>query len=794
MATRIQQIIEDENLQQLEFPLLLNKLRELLTTPYSHGIVDGMEVLHKKEAIEKRLLEVTEMKGLMEGGHTIPIHEHKDILPLLERLQPENAFLESSELNEIKNNLQEFDGLAAFIKENRESCPNLFDYAGRIHSHKSIISEIEGAIDPRGEIRENASPELRRIRIEMQQQEGEQKKILLRALKHYSEFSQDEIITLRDGRMVLGIQYQYASRVSGIVHGTSGSGATVFIEPMETLRLSNRIQNLRIEERKEIIRILKFLSGLIREIRHDIHYAIENFATLDFIHAKARLSAAMNAAAPQISETPAIGLLQARHPLLLLKMGHQNVVPLSMSLGEDVFTFLITGPNAGGKTVALKTIGLMVVMAQSGLHIPAQPDSIIPVLDGILVDIGDRQNLEQDLSTFSAHIIRLQKILRQANTHTLALIDEIGTGTDPREGAALAIAILQELTERSALTVATTHHGELKAFAFSTEKVENASMEFDVETLQPTYRLQAGVPGSSYAFEIARRYHLSESVLERASRLMGADKGQLEDLILNLNNQLQQAEKDRRELSIKLSETEGLRNLYQNEVDRLKREKIDLRRQAAEEARQIVDEANAQIEKLIAEIRETQAEKEKIRQAHSVISQLKEETEREISETTPVFEQTADLHKGDVVWLDDIRREGELLSEPDHQNNAWILFDSKKLKMDVSRLKKVAKKAADSGKAFKKEHLQEDRLEGGVLPELDLRGLDSYEAVQRTNLYLDQAVQQGWEEVRIIHGKGSGVLRKAVNDFLARDNRVEEKRLGKWGEGGTGITMVKLKK
>ncbi len=372
------------------------------------------------------------------------------------------------------------------------------------------------------------------------------------------------------------------------------------------------------------------------------------------------------------------------------------------------------------------------------------------------------------------------------------LLDEIGTGTDPREGSALAIAILKELTERQALTIATTHHGELKAFANDTAGVENASMEFDLESLQPTYRLHVGIPGSSYAFEIARRYGLPEKILRQAEKILGPDKGKLENILLQLNARLQEIEKERRELSIKLSEAEGLRHLYQQEVERLKREQKDLRRKAAEEAEQIVKHANARIEKLVAEIRRAQAEKETIRQAHQEIQQLESSVQKILRETQPRFVQADRLKKGDIVWIESLRQEGELLSDPDNHHKAWVLVGEIRMKMDVRNFKKVAREEPESGKVFRRRENLPDKLESGIAPELDIRGMDSYEALQAVDRYLHQAMEESWEEVRIIHGKGSGVLRRVVNDFLARDKRVAEKRFGKWGEGDTGVTIVKL--
>jgi DNA mismatch repair protein MutS2 len=791
---RIHQITNNENLDQLELPLVLKKLKEFIRSPYGHPHLENLSLLFDKSEIENRLIEVSEMIGLMEGGYSIPISDLTDIRPELDKLQPEDAFLESNILNQVKINLKTLHDVVLFLSKNKTNCPHLIKYAECIHPHDNIVKEIETTIDPSGEIREDASQELKRIRKEIFHLENDQRKILMRVVKKYSEFSQDDIITLRDGRIVLGIQQQYVKRINGIVHGISSTGATAFIEPMETLQISNQIQNLRIDEKKEIIRILRFLSGLVREVRMDILFSLENYGILDLVYAKAQLSKLIGGTAPVISDVPRLALKNARHPILILKIGYKNVVPCSLTLGEENLAIVITGPNAGGKTVALKTVGLLTIMVQIGLHIPVNPDSVIPIFDQVLVDIGDRQDLEQDLSTFSAHIIRLRDILDRANSSSLVLIDEIGTGTDPREGAALAISYIKEILECNALSITTTHHGELKAFAFTEKGIENASMEFNLESLKPTYNLRVGIPGSSYAFEIARRYGINEKVLRGAEKIIGPQKGKLEELIVNLNRQLQQAEKERRDLKIRLSEMEGLRNLYQSQLDQLKNEKMDHKRKAAEEAKQIVDDVNVEIEKIIAEIRRTQAQKESIKEGRKKIETLQKSIEKTLEETHVQADQSVDLHKDDVVWIDNLHEEGELLSEPGVDRKAWVLVDNVRLYLTVDGMKKIKKYRNKSSVSFKKSGEISDELQQGILPELDLRGMDSYEAIETTKRYLGQALQEGWAEVRIIHGKGTGVLRKKITEYLSKDKRIEEKRLGKWGEGDTGVTMVKLKK
>lgn len=788
----------DENsLQQLEFPKIVEKLASLLSTPFGAEELARMEFSADPQAVREALDEVLEMAGLLDAGYPVPLGGLDDIRPHLERIKPENAYLEVEALLEIKSNLQATGELAHFFREHKDETPRLSGYARGIHYHRNIIQEIDATIDP-GQpegIYDRATPELREIRIKIRTLEAEQAKVLRQIQKRYAEYSQDEIVTLRDGRMVLGILPNFVQKVSGIVHGTSGSGATVFVEPMETLQLSNQIQNLKIRERTEIIKILRFLTGLVRQVREDLYFGIRNIAALDFIHAKARLAREMNAAAPEITDRAHLKIANGRHPLLALKMGPERVVPLSLELGADFTTLLITGPNAGGKTVAMKTIGLLLLMARAGMLIPADPDSQIPLLSNVLVDIGDRQSLEQDLSTFSAHIVRLRDILEKADERTLVLLDEIGTGTDPREGSALAIAILSELTAKNILTVATTHHGELKAFAHQHPGVENGSMEFNLETLEPTYRLRIGVPGSSYAVEIARRYGLPEPLIRQARQHIGAAKDKLEALIIDLDTRIQELEKKNRDLSIKITEAEGMRSLYRRQAEELKRSKQLLKQQAAEEAQRILQDANALIERTVKEIRQSGADKSAIKSAREAVQAKKAEVEAILAAPETAQEaESPHLIKGDSVWIESLGEEGELLEDLQDKAKVRVQVGNVKLNLDAAGLRKLSKAPSESKVIRTVTGEQVDTLREGIKPELDLRGMDSQEAVETTDRYLDQALEEGWEEVRIVHGKGTGVLRRRINDFLSRDKRVEEKRLGKWGEGDTGVTVVRLRK
>lgn len=785
---------DETTFSQLDFQKIIEQIRLQLATPFGEELLRELKPSTDFEKVNKDLKEVTEMIELLNSGYYIPLNGITDFRKSLDKIKPQNAFLESTELIEIKNDLRLFGELSRFFKGYEQSSPLLNFYSKGIHSHTTIVREIESTIDTSGEILDKASPELRQIRIKIRSLEGDKTKLLKQSIKQYGEFTQDEIITLRDGRMVMGIQQNYVNKIDGIVHGTSSSGATVFVEPMTTLKISNQIQNLRIQERNEVIKILRFLTDLIRQVRDDIYYGIKNVAALDLIYAKAKLGQKLDSKVPKLTKNPILKLSEARHPLLILKMGQQNVVPMSVEVGKDFFTLVITGPNAGGKTVALKTIGLMILMIQIGMPIPANEDSEVPLFPKLLVDIGDRQSLEKDLSTFSAHIVRLKEILQQADSNSLVLFDELGTGTDPKEGAALAISILSQLTERKVVTVATTHHGELKAFAHTSGGVENASMEFNLENLQPNYRLRVGIPGSSYAFEIARRYGLPASTISNARKFVGKEKDKLEELILNLERQIQQLDKEKQKLSIKLSEGEGLRNLYERQANQLKKEKKALQQKAAEDAQRILQDANALVERVVAEIRSQKASRETIKSAHTALQVKKEEINQILKGDEPPLQESVKLKKGDVVWIKSLREEGELLEDLDNKGKLRVLVGNVKMSLDRFDLQKLNKNEASSKVHSSTNREKIEIVNQGLKPELDLRGLDSIEAIEKTNQYLSEVINAGWDEIRIVHGKGTGVLRKKINEYLSRDKRVLEKRIGKWGEGDTGVTVVKIKR
>ncbi|RMG67554.1 MAG: endonuclease MutS2 [Calditrichaeota bacterium] len=795
MENQTPQPLSNTSSEQLELARVLAQVGQFTRTPYGSEKIAQLKFSSERAQVEQWLDEVAEMQGLLESEDFIPLYEVPDVRPHLEAIRPENAFLEPRQLLDIRQNLEMFSELKRFLNRLDENTSRLRKYSEHLHTHRHLSHQIEKTIESSADVRDDASPELRKIRRQIGGLEAQLRRLLQKLQKRYAEYAQEDIVTLRDGRMVLGIKHQWINRVNGIVHGTSATGATVFIEPMETLPLSNQIQGLRIEERSEIIRILRFLTDLVRQVREDLWYGIDLVGTLDSIYARARYAGEIQASRPKLAPSRVLRLKEARHPLLISKVGREKVTPLEVTLGDGFTTLVVTGPNAGGKTVALKTIGLLALMVQHGLLVPAHPDSEFPLYSEVLTDIGDRQSLEQDLSTFSAHIVRLRDILAAATASSLVLLDEVGTGTDPKEGAALAMAILHALTRQQVPTVATTHHGELKAFAHLEPGMENASMEFDLHSLQPTYRLRMGIPGSSYAFEIARRYGLPEAVIEQARAYLGEEAQALEKLTLQLEKQIQQLEQQRRELSIKLSEAEANRKLYLERLEALKREKQARRRQAAEEAAQLVQEARAQIEHLVADIRQSQASSQAIKKAHKALQHLERTAREVLQETAPPAtpKPPAEPRVGDTVWIEGLNNFGELLSLPDEKGKALVLVGNVKLNVDAEKIRLTSPdKPPGSAPTPTRRRVQVDELDAGVLPEVDVRGLDSETALEAVDQFLDRALQQGWKEVRIIHGKGTGTLRRRIHQFLTGDKRVAAKRLGKWGEGDTGVTVVTL--
>jgi len=778
--------------QSLEFSRIRDDVeKEALSEP-GRELVQGMVVLHDRELIRLHLNWVAEMATLLAYDDVFPISEIGDSRGALRKAAHEGSQLTLEEFSVLYKNLIAVRKISRYLKARTEKYPLLSKFIPRLHPFRDLENVIDHSIDIHGlAVKDQASPELAAIRKEMNRSADRVRKRMASIVESHKDMLQDAVITMREGRLVLPLKEEYRGRIQGLIHDHSATGATLFVEPFEIIEMNNRIRELHLQETREIARILRELTGLIRVHLFDIEENLDALATLDFIHAKARFALRLHAQKPDISEKN-LEIRNGRHPILLLKFGDpQKVIPLNLKMGEDFHILVITGPNAGGKTVALKTIGLLSLMTQAGLLMTADEFSRFPVFDRIFVDIGDWQSVEQDLSTFSAHVGRLGEILANATERSLVLIDEIGTGTDPVEGAALAMAFLEKLKEIGCMTVVTTHQGALKAFAYELEGAENGSMTFDEETLLPTYQFRAGIPGSSYAFEIARRLGLPEDMLQKAQAYAGEETNRLEQFLLDLEKKINHYEELLRKAEVKKAELDGLVKLYKEKTSKLKEEEQKLKRKAMEESRDIVRRANTLIEKTVKEIRTQQAERESIRKAKAEVKAFQDQIDKTLQEITPDIEPAGQPPaKGDSARWIPMGVVGTVVSEPDNSGKVWLEAGEMKLKVDVSQLEKV--------KAPKKRGSKISVVGGSVsarlTDEIDLRGMTMDEAEPLLERAIDQAYLGGLSQIRVIHGKGTGALRKKVHDYLRKHPRVAGFSLGNWNEGGTGMTVVELKK
>jgi len=802
--------LSESTLRELEFGTLLKHLAEHTVSPLGRERALQLGPLMEREVIEERLSEATEMRAVLDYDDPLPLGHIEDTRKALEKAAVEESMLSPQEVVAIGRIMACARRMRSYFAQRREKYPHLEKIVRQLEVYPALEKRIEHAIDcATYEVKDQASEDLAAIRREiLQTQERVRRRLesILRSLAD-QDILQEEVITLREGALVLMVKAERRHEVRGMILDYSSSGATAFMEPLETLELNNRIRELIAEERREIERILRELTALIRAERIGIDTDLELLGQLDLIYAKARLSRDYEGAAPRVTDQPSVTLVDARHPLLLLKKGgsKSEVVPLDLTLGEAPLstenrqgrqgeacrTLVITGPNAGGKTVALKTVGLLTLMTQCGLHIPASPESEMGIFEGIFTDIGDQQSLEQDLSTFSAHMARVREILEKATPRSLVLIDEIGAGTDPEEGAALAMAILEELTARRSVTLVTTHQGALKAFAAETPGVENGSMEFDTATLRPTYRFRLGLPGSSYALEIARRWGIPEEVIQRSRARVGEEKSKLEKLLVDLEERMQRYDRLLREAHLKESQLEGLMKLYRERTEVLQAQERHFKRKALEESEEILRRANALVEQAIREIRESQASKEAIKRAKTSIETEKRQVQKELA--SPAYSETGppmleEIHVGDRVRWRGHGAEGVVLKELDSSGRVLLEAGGLKLRVPAKELEKIPSSEAAPPRVSSVRY----KPKSDVRPELHIRGLTVDEALTEVDKFLDDAYLAGLGQVRIVHGKGTGALRKSIGEFLEEHPRVKAHHPAAWNEGGIGVTVVEL--
>ena len=672
-----------------------------------------------------------------------------------------------------------------------------------LHGNRFLEEKIKRAIPDEDTIADAASTELADIRRHMRAAQAKSRQILQRIISSpsYGKILQETIITQRDGRFVVPVKAEHKGDLPGLVHDISSTGATLFVEPMGVVQANNEFIELQAKEQKEIDRILAEFSAEAAAHREDIQWDYDTLVHLDLIFARGQLSYKMNAVRPEVRRDGAIHLRKARHPLL----DPRTAVPIDIELGDTFDTLVITGPNTGGKTVTLKTLGLLTLMTQCGLHIPAADRSAVSVYERVLADIGDEQSIEQSLSTFSAHMVNIVEILKEADRHSLVLFDELGAGTDPVEGAALAIAVIQHVRRLGAKVAATTHYAELKTFAMTTAGVENASCEFDVETLAPTYRLLIGIPGKSNAFAISRRLGLPEDVITAAQEQMSGESVRFEDILTQLEEKRQALEKREQEADRLLRQREEDARKAREFRDQMERAKDNARSRGEAEAKRILRDARAaadQVFQELSEMRKAQARADRAlneNEARAALRRQLNEAEEAVSKRDarqePIPKPSRPIRAGDLVEFPGVRQPAEVVSvgkDGTLQLKAGIL--KMKAKADEVRLIEDDERAARKKTPSVTIRQNADRaLRASAARELDIRGMETLEAESVVENFLSAAVMGKLETVTIIHGKGTGALRKAVHDILRRNKAVKSFRLGVYGEGESGVTVVTLK-
>ena len=602
-------------------------------------------------------------------------------------------------------------------------------------------------------------------------------------------------MTIREGRYVIPVKQENRSSVPGLVHDVSSSGATAFVEPMAVVELNNELRELEIKEREEIERILKELSNLVAEESENILENQKILQQLDFIFAKGKLALDMKATRPILNEKGYINIKKARHPILNAK----KVVPIDVYLGKDFNSLIITGPNTGGKTVTLKTVGLLTLMAQSGMHIPADFNSEIAVFNQVFADIGDEQSIEQSLSTFSSHMVNIVDILNNVEYNSLILFDELGARTDPTEGAALAMSILDHLLKLNVRTMATTHYSQLKLYALTTENVTNASVEFDVETLSPTYKLLIGVPGKSNAFEISKRLGLQDYIINEAKDLISKENIEFEDVLQALEKDRIATEENKNVAERYRMEVEKLKEDLALEKDRIKEQRDKLLQKAREDARDILRNAKEDADSLVGELRDISSEIEKdrnkkIQEAQDKLKSKLTDVEKTLSSAVLNVKSKKppkNLKIGETVEVLTFNQKGDVLSEPDESGNVRVQVGIMKITAHISTLKRTTSDENEKNHTRNKTIISNKSKD--IKTEIDLRGKNLDEAFLEVDKYLDDAYIAGLKEIHIIHGKGTGVLREGMKSYLRGHKHVRTSRLGVYGEGGDGVTIVEIK-
>jgi len=786
-------MITENALNLLEFHKLLRIISKYSHSEASEKAVGEITPLAHREEIEKRLGQVDELRRMSQQNDPLRLSEFSDIAPLLASLRPEGAVLDARELSLFTPLLTVLSDVSSQI-EKRADLPLLREISGQLTGFPQILTLLTRSIDSEGNILDTASSLLSELRGQVRQLEGRVRKRLEEMMRDekVSLFLQDTFITERSGRWVIPVRMDSKGLVPGVVHDVSRSGETAFIEPLAIIGISNELENLIAEQKAEEMRILRDICSRIRGVADEMGAQYGVIVYLDLLYCISQFADELKMQIPRIDDAGVLHLVGARHPLLTLtleKTGAVGVVPLDVRLGGENTVMVITGSNAGGKTIAIKTIGLLQLMALSGMPVPADSSSRFPLIYDLLIDIGDEQSIEHSLSTFSAHVSNISGILKKADAHSLALIDELGTGTDPEEGAALACAVLKEIRNSGALLFATTHLTDIKGFVHRTEGMVNASMEFDQKSLTPLYKLREGEPGQSHALEIAKKYGLPERIIESAKGMLGGIKVEFDNLIADLNEKRLRYERGLRELGSQQKEMEEKSRLLQQTLSDAERHKKDLLAKAYREASELIADTKRQMRALLDEIKKT--EKTKRREVITQVETKQEEVVQKLREYdisdygSPSLEE---IKQGDVVFVRSLGYDASVLEVDLRHKRLRVRSGGMEIEVPVSDIGFKTGKSAE----VKPRTVHTERPDEIASSRINLVGSRVDEALSKLEPFLNHASLAGLSEVTIIHGFGTGILARAVREHLTGHPLVKHFRSGEQSEGGAGVTVVTL--
>jgi DNA mismatch repair protein MutS2 len=786
-------VVDRHTLRVLEYQKVLDKLAAHTSNRMGREAALALAPTAYPEIVTRRLQETREARGVLNRESGMPLGGIHDIREAAERAAIDFR-LTPHELLDVAQTLGAARRLRAYLLKKSEDYPLLAEIAGNLPLLPVIEQRVEESISDNAEVRDSATPELARVRSQLKIVHSRLMDRLNNILgsERYRPYIQEPIITLREGRYCIPVKAENRAQLGGIVHDASASGATVFVEPAAVVDLGNELKELAIKEEQEVARILTRLTEMVGRAADDLRAMIGLLANLDLANAKALLAEEMEAVEPRLNRSGIVRLYHARHPLLTGK-----VVPIDIEVGDKYTTLIITGPNTGGKTVSLKTVGLLTLMAQSGLQVPAAEDTELAIFEQVFADIGDEQDIQQSLSTFSAHLKNIVRIVSNFGESALVLLDEVGAGTDPAEGAALAKALLNALQKKGARVLATTHYGELKEYAYAHAGVENAAVEFDRETLGPTYRIMLGVPGSSHAFYIAGRLGLPESIVEEARGHLSRREQETGELLQQIEESRRKTYEMERDASAARRDMEAARDDYEQRVRQIADVQRTVRREAEEEARTLLRRASEKAENILDELRRMNRGGRKGPTARQKLADLRRQVAEELRVPEPEPEEPIPaegftFRKGDRVRVTTLGMDGTLLEAPG-DGFAPVQIGAMRATLPVDTLRPSREKPEEKPRERSSAAEISMRKAVHISPEIILRAMRVDEAAPLLDKYMDDAYAAGLRQARIIHGKGTGALRKFVWDYLKTHPVVASFRLGEEGEGGDGATVVTFK-